>query len=109
MFKNVYIPYKGYWSSPFCKWQGSFQNEEAVGLAAETAKAFFKLRGYQPDNFEAIVLSTTIPQEKWFYDSPNFATLIGNPNISGPQISQACASSTVSVNYAAGNVELGHQ
>ena len=109
MFKNVYIPYKGYWSSPFCKWQGSFQNEEAVGLAAETAKTFFKLRGYQPDNFEAIVLSTTIPQEKWFYDSPNFATLIGNPNISGPQISQACASSTVSVNYAAGNVELGHQ
>ena len=109
MFKTVYIPYKGYWSSPFCKWQGSFQNEEAVGLAAATAKKFFELRGYRPDNFDSIVLSTTIPQKQWFYDGPNFATMMGNPDISGPQISQACASSTVSINYAAGNVELGHQ
>lgn len=109
MFKNVYVPYKGYWSSPFCKWQGSFQNAEAVELAAQTAKTFFKLRGYQPDSFDAVVLSTTIPQKMWFYDVPHFATMMGNPDISGPRISQACASSTVSVNYAAGNVELGHQ
>jgi len=109
MFKNVFVPYQGYWSSPFCKWQGSFQNEVAVELAAATAKKFFELRGYQPDHFDSIVLGTTIPQKWWFYDSPNFATLMGNPDISGPRVAQACATSTVSVNYAAGSIELGNQ
>ncbi len=109
MFNNVYVPYKGYWSSPFCKWQGSFQNEVAVELAAETAKKFFALRGYQSDDFDGIVLGTTIPQKWWFYDSPQFATLIGNPKISGPHVAQACATSTVSINYAAGSVELGQR
>ena len=109
MFKQVYIPYKGYWSSPFSKWQGSFQNQVAVELAAQTAKKFFELRGYRPDQFDSIVFGSTIPQKWWFYDSPQFATLMGNPNISGPRIAQACATSTVSVNYAASSVELGNQ
>jgi acetyl-CoA acetyltransferase len=109
MFGSVYVPYKGYWSSPFCKWQGSFQNEVAVELAAATAKKFFALRGYQPDLFDGIVFGTTIPQRWWFYDAPQFATLMGNPNISGPRIAQACATSTVSVNYAACSVEMGNQ
>ena len=45
MFKNVHVPYKGYWSSPFCRWQGALQNQHAVELAAATAKRFFELRG----------------------------------------------------------------
>lgn len=109
MFSKCFVPYKGYWSSPFCKWQGSFQNEVAVELAAETAKKFFELRGYQPDQFDGIVFGSTIPQKWWFYDSPQFATLMGNPNISGPRVAQACATSTVSVNYAASSIELGDQ
>jgi acetyl-CoA acetyltransferase len=109
MYSKCFIPYKGYWSSPFCKWQGSFQNEVAVELAAQTAKRFFELRGYQADQFDGIVFGSTIPQKWWFYDSPQFATLMGNPNISGPRIAQACATSTVSVNYAACSVEVGNQ
>ena len=84
MFKNVYIPYKGYWSSPFCEWQGALQNQHAVELAAATAKRFFESRGITPDIFDGIVFGTTIPQKMWFYDAPWFATLMGNPNISGP-------------------------
>ena len=34
-FKNAYIPYGGYWSTPFCRWQGSFQNQHAITFAAE--------------------------------------------------------------------------
>ncbi len=109
MFENAYVPYKGYWSSPFCKWQGSFQNENAVDLLAASARKFFELRGYKPDLFDGVVLGTTIPQSWWFYDGPSFATQMGNPEISGPRLSQACATSTVSVNYAAGSVELGSQ
>jgi acetyl-CoA acetyltransferase len=110
MFENAFIPYKGYWSSPFCKWQGSFQNEDSVKLGAATAKKFIELRGFTPDIFDGIVYGSTIPQRWWFYDSPHVATLMGNPNISGPRIAQACATSTVSVNYAACCIEMSsHQ
>ena len=40
-FKNVYIPYNGYYSSPFCRWQGSLQNENAIELGAKTASNWF--------------------------------------------------------------------
>jgi acetyl-CoA acetyltransferase len=106
MFVNAFIPYKGYWSSPFCKWQGSLQNEDSVKLGAATAKKFMELRGYTPDIFDGIVYGSTIPQRWWFYDSPHVATLLGNSNISGPRIAQACATSTVSVNYAACCIEM---
>lgn len=110
MFKNAFIPYKGYWSSPFCKWQGSFQNQDSVHLGAATAKKFMELRGFTPDIFDGIVYGSTIPQRWWFYDSPHVATLLGNPNITGPRIAQACATSTVSVNYAACCIEMNsHQ
>ena len=91
MFKNAFVPYKGYWSSPFCKWQGSFQNEDAVHLGAATARKFMDLRGYTPDIFDGIVFGSTIPQRWWFYDAPHVATLLGNPQIGGPRIAQACA------------------
>jgi len=107
MFNNVYVPYKGYWSSPFCKWQEELQNQHSVELAAATAKRFFELRGITPDIFDGVVYGSTIPQKMWFYDAPWFATLMGNANISGPRVAQACATSTVSINYAASSVELG--
>src|SRR5512136_2551703 len=105
MFENVYVPYKGYWSSPFCRWQGSLQNEHAVELAAATTKRFFELRGITPDIFDGIVFGSTIPQKMWFFDAPWFATLMGNPNISGPRVAQACATSTVAINVASNYIE----
>ncbi len=108
MFKNVYVPYKGYWSSPFCSWQGSFQNQNAVELAAATAKKFFELRGITPDIFDGLVFGATIPQKGWFFDGPQFAMLAGNPQLSGPRISQACATSTASLNVAASYIASGN-
>jgi acetyl-CoA acetyltransferase family protein len=108
MFHKVFVPFKGYWSSPFCRWQGQLQNEIAVELAAATTKRFFKLRNITPDIFDGIVFGATIPQRWWFYDAPQFATLIGNPDITGPRIAQACATSTVSLNYAACGIEVGN-
>jgi acetyl-CoA acetyltransferase family protein len=108
MFKNVYVPYKGYWCSPFCRWQGSLQNQNSTELAAAAAKRFFELRGITPDIFDGIVYGATVPQPWWFYDAPHFATLMGNPNISGPRVAQACATSTVSLNYAASSIETGN-
>jgi len=107
MFKNVYVPYKGYWSSPFCRWQESLQNQHAVELAAATAKRFFELRGFTPDIFDGIVFGSTVPQKMEFYRAPWFATMMGNPYISGPHVAQACATATVCLNYAASSIELG--
>ena len=107
MYKNVFIPYKGYWSSPFCRWQGSLQNQNSTELAAEAAKRFLELRGLKPDIFDGIVYGATIPQPMWFYDAPHFASLMGNANISGPRVSQACATSTASLNIAALSIEVG--
>jgi acetyl-CoA acetyltransferase family protein len=107
MFDKAFVPYKGYWSSPFCRWQGQFQNENSGELAAATAKKFFELRKITPDIFDGLVYGATIPQRWWFYDAPHFATLIGNPDISGPRVAQACATSTVSLNYAASSIQMG--
>jgi len=110
MFTKAFIPYKGYWSSPFCRWQGQLQNENAVDCCAATARKFFETRSLVPDIFDGIVLGTTVPQKQWFFGPPRFASLIGNENISGPQMAQACATSAVSINYAANSIEMGtHQ
>lgn len=107
MYKNVFVPYRGYWCSPFCRWQGSLQNQNSTELAAAAARRFFELRGIKPDIFDGIVYGATIPQPWWFYDAPHFATLMGNPDISGPRVAQACATSTVSLQYAASSIEVG--
>ena len=107
MFKNVFIPYGGYWSSPFIRWQGSLQNEDAVRCGAATTKKFFELKGIDTKIFDYLVLGTTVPQKQWFFAPPLFASLMGNEKISGPLIAQACATSAVSMNYAAMFVETG--
>ena len=107
MFTKSFIPHKGYWSSPFSKWQMSFQNINAIELAATTVKKFFELRGYTPDIFDSCVYGQTIPQYAWFYANPWFCALIGNDKISGPIISQACATSATAIYSAAAGVETG--
>ena len=46
MFQKSFIPHKGYWSSPFSRWQMSFQNINAIELGAATARKFLEIRGY---------------------------------------------------------------
>jgi acetyl-CoA acetyltransferase family protein len=107
MFTKSFIPYKGYWSSPFSRWQMSFQNQNAIELAAKTTKKFFELRGYNPDMFDGCIYGQTIPQPAWFYANPWFCALMGNDKISGPTISQACATSATAVYTAVAGVEAG--
>lgn len=110
MLSKAFIPYKGYWSSPFCRWQGSLQNEHAVELGAAMAKKFFELRRLPMEDLDGLFLGMTIGQKSWFYAAPWFAALMGNDKISGPTISQACATSAAALALAAMSVETGgHQ
>ncbi|MFH1136330.1 MAG: thiolase family protein [Pseudomonadota bacterium] len=107
MFSNCFIPYKAYWSSPFCRWQGSLQNEHAIVLGAAAAKKFFELRGLSPQALDGLFLGMTIGQKSWFYGAPWFAAMMGNDKVSGPIVSQACATSATCVGLAAMAVETG--
>jgi acetyl-CoA acetyltransferase family protein len=107
MLKNVYIPYGGYWSSPFIKWQGALANENAVTLAASTAARWLKSREISPEVFSSIALGFTIPQKQSFYGAPWVAGLIGAPGITGPMYAQACATGARVVAGSAHEIEAG--
>ena len=38
MLTKAFIPYKGYYSTPFSRWQGSMANENSIVLAGDTSK-----------------------------------------------------------------------
>jgi acetyl-CoA acetyltransferase family protein len=106
-FKNAYIPYGQYWSTPFSRWQGSFQNLHAIKFAAEITTNFLKNNQISPKEFDEIILGITIPQLNCFYGGPWLASMIGADHVTGPMISQACATGTNTVSIAAQSIETG--
>ena len=92
-FDKAYIPYGAYWSSPFSKWQGSFAGLHAMEFAADIARKALEERKISPEVFDGLTLGLTIPQHHSFYGAPWMGALLGNPNITGPTIAQACATS----------------
>ncbi len=108
-FKKAYIPYGGYWSTPFCRWQGSYSHLNSVPFAAEIATRSLKERDIAPQVFDSIHLGLTIPQKHSFYGSPWLAGLLGNETITGPIIGQACATGARIVFGAAAEVEVSDE
>ena len=106
-FKNVYIPYSQYFSTPFSRWQMSFQNLHAIKFAAEITTRFLDSREISPNEFDEVILGITIPQLYCFYGGPWLASMIGAEHVTGPMISQACATGTNSISIAAQNIETG--
>lgn len=92
-FTDVWIPYGGYWSTPFCAWQGSFATLPPIPFAAETAVKALAARGVGPTDIDGVCLGTTVPSKHSFYGAPWFAGLAGLCHVSGPTINQACATS----------------
>jgi len=104
-FKKSYVPYGGYWSSPFSKWQGSFANMHALELAAATTRKFLELRKIDPGMLENLYLGMTIPQTQCFYGGPWTAAMLGGERISGPVVNQACITGIVCAKMAAQDVD----
>ena len=90
-FQKSYIPYGGYWSTPFCRWQGSFAHLNAVPFAAEITVRALEEREISPQVFDRLYFGITVPQMHTFYGGPWIAGLIGAGTITGPMIGQACA------------------
>ncbi|MCK7504772.1 MAG: hypothetical protein MZV70_12265 [Desulfobacterales bacterium] len=107
MLTKAFIPYKGYFSSPFARWQGSMANEHAIVLAAETTKRWLAEKNLDPKVFDYVYLGLTVHQHQGFYGGPWAAALMGAAGVPGLWVSQACSTSTVAVYSAAMGVEAG--
>jgi acetyl-CoA acetyltransferase family protein len=106
-FDKTYIPYGGYWSSPYCRWQGSLSHLHPLKLAAQVAVKAMSEREISPEAFDGLVFGMTIPSQSSFYGAPWLAGMIGAKGITGPTISQACATSGRCLAAAAYEVEGG--
>ncbi len=109
-FTKAYIPYNGYYSTPFCRWQGSMQNENSIELGAKTARRWFlEKKKIDPGIVDYLYFGITIHQHHLFY-SHNWAAGIltdNKKNVPALMINQACTTSTTILNLAALAVEQG--
>lgn len=108
-FQNSFIPYGGYWSTPFAKWQGSLANLHPIKLASEVTCRALAERQISSEAFTSLYLGYTVPSKHSFYGAPWLAAMIGAPDITGPICSQACATSARVIGSAAFEIESnGH-
>ena len=107
MLTKAYIPYRGYYSTPFARWQGSLANEHSIVLGAATSKRFFESKGWDPQMFEYVIVGSTVYQKQWFYSGPWAAAMMGATGAPGILVSQACSTSTFSLYQAGMGIETG--
>jgi acetyl-CoA acetyltransferase len=108
-FHKAYIPYKGYWSTPFCRWQENFAHLNAVPFAAEITRRALEERDISPKVFDSLYFGLTVPQKHTFYGGPWMAGLIGAEAITGPVVSQACATGARVMALAGFELEAGEE
>jgi acetyl-CoA C-acetyltransferase len=106
-FSKAFIPAGALWSSPFVRWQGAFATTNSLDLAADVTARALAARRIDPQALTRIVLGQTVPQETSFYGPPALAARLGATGISGPLISQACATSAACIEAAAAQLETG--
>ena len=104
-FENTYIPYGAYWSTPFCKWQGSLSTLNAIQVAAQAAQKAFAERDLSPEALDGLVLGMTVPQKSGLYGAPWLAGMIGASGITGTMVAQACATGARALATAASEIE----
>jgi acetyl-CoA acetyltransferase family protein len=95
------IPVGFAWSSPFVRWQGSLSEVSSIDVATSLTRRALDDRGLDPGELDRIVYGWTVPQEGIFYGAPTLAARIGAERISGPMVSQACATSVAVLQVAA--------
>lgn len=106
-YTDVAIPLGHAWSSPFAKWQGSLAEVSSLDLAVAVTSRALADRGVDPQQVEGLVLGWTVPQPEVFYGAPTVAARLGATGVSGPMVSQACATSVAALHAAAGAVTAG--
>jgi acetyl-CoA C-acetyltransferase len=105
--RDVAIPLGGVWSSPFARWQGSLAETSSLDLAVAVTERALGDRSVSVEQLDGLVLGWTVPQPEVFYGAPTVAARLGAGAITGPMVSQACATSVACLHAAAGAVDAG--
>lgn len=104
-FTDVAIPLGYAWSSPFARWQGPLAEVSSLDLAVGVTRRALADRGLPADQLTALVLGWTVPQPEIFYGATTVAARIGAEGVTGPMVSQACATRVAALHAAAAEVE----
>jgi acetyl-CoA acetyltransferase len=107
MLNKAFIPYRGYYSTPFARWQGSLANENSIVLGANTSRRFFESKGWDPQDLDYVLVGSTVYQKQWFYSGPWASALMGASATPGVLISQACSTPTFTIWQAGMGIETG--
>lgn len=105
-FNQAAIPIRHLWSSPFVRWQGALADVSSLDLAHAVTRDALAQRGADLTRISQIVLGATIAQPGSFYAAPWLAARLGMEGLTGPHLSQACATSVACVVAAAMQVEV---
>jgi len=103
----VEVPYGGYWSTPYARWQGSLSHLHSLRFAAHVTAQELAVRKIDPSVFDYGVLGMTRPERGSFYGLPWLMGLAGAGHVGGPTVSQACATSVRSAQSAVQEVDAG--
>ena len=106
-FEKTYVVPGSGWTTPFCKWQGKLSALHPLKLAAEMAHARMQALDLTAGDLAGLHLGVSVPQHQGFWGAPWVAAMMGHDQLTGPTISQACATSARVVASAASAVELG--
>lgn len=101
---EVSIPYGGYWTSPFAKWQGALAHLHSLRFAAHVSKRSLALRRIPVEAFDFGVLGMTVPQKSAFYGLPWMMGEIGAAHVGGPTVNQACATGVRTLEVATSEI-----
>ena len=109
MLTKSYIPYKGFYSSPFSRWQGTMQNENAIVLGATTARKWFLANELDPTVLDYLYYGISISQLHMFYSHTWAAAMLVDNEKALPalMVNQACTTSTTCIHLCAVNIEAG--
>lgn len=109
MLTKAFIPYKGYYSSPFSRWQGIMANENSIKLGATTAHRWLTEKNIDPTIFDYMYFGITIAQHHLFYSHTWAAGMLvdGAKDLPALMVNQACTTSATCIHLAAANIEVG--
>ncbi len=107
-YSKAFIPYGGYYSTPFCRWQGSMQNDNSITLGANTARRWFLDKGLDPAIVDYLYFGSTVAQHYWFPSHQMSGGILTDDkkHLPGLFIHQACSTSTTILSLLAQSIEL---
>ncbi len=108
-YTKAFIPYGGYYSTPFIRWNGSIKHENSVKLGAATARRWFVDRQIDPTVLDFVYYGITTAQPGSFQAHIYTSAVILDRKKEVPalQLNQICLTGATAMSLAAKDLELG--